>query len=93
MMERAGDSVRVSGAMTYGNARRLLELGLAQIDGGATRFDLAPVRELDSASLSVVFAWQRAAAARGSRLAFANPPPSLLTLAELYGVSQLLTLD
>lgn len=90
MMERAGDRVRVSGAMTYANARQMLELGVSQIEAGAQVFDLEPVAELDSASLSLVFAWQRAATARGAKVSVANPPPSLLTLAQLYGVSDLL---
>jgi phospholipid transport system transporter-binding protein len=92
MMERTADRVVVSGAMTYANARRLLELGLAEIEGGAKVFDLEPVGELDSASLALVFAWQRAAESRGAKVSVRNPPPSLLTLAELYGVAALLPL-
>lgn len=92
MMERAGDRVRVTGAMTYATARRMLELGVSQVEAGATVFDLEPVSEIDSASLSLVFAWQRAAAQRGAKVSLQNPPPSLLTLAQLYGVSDLLPL-
>jgi phospholipid transport system transporter-binding protein len=92
MMERAGDRVRVTGAMTYATARRMLELGVSQIEAGATVFDLEPVGEVDSASLSLVFAWQRAAAQRGAKVSLQSPPPSLLTLAQLYGVSDLLPL-
>lgn len=93
MMERSGERIVVSGAMNYANARRLLELGIAEITQGGRVFDLEPVRELDSASLALVFAWQRAAAERGAKVSVRNPPPSLLTIAQLYGVSDLLPLD
>jgi phospholipid transport system transporter-binding protein len=92
MMARAGDRVVVSGAMTYATARRLLEAGVAEIQRGAKVFDLEPVDELDSASLSLIFAWQRAAAEQGAKVSVRNPPPSLLSLAQLYGVSDLLAL-
>ncbi|MBS1172955.1 MAG: putative binding protein (contains domain) [Proteobacteria bacterium] len=92
MMQRTGDRVEVSGAMTLVNARLLLDLGVKQLEDGAEVFDLASVRELDSASIAVLFGWQRAAAAAGKSVRILNPPRNLLSLAELYGVAELLPL-
>jgi len=92
MMERAGERVDVSGAMTLDNARLLLDLGVRQLQDGAREFDLASVREVDSASIAVLFGWQRAAIAAGRTLRILNPPQNLLSLAELYGVAELLPL-
>jgi phospholipid transport system transporter-binding protein len=92
MMERMGDRVEVSGAMTIAFAREQLRAGETQLGQGARVFDLARVSEVDSAGLSVVFGWQRAAARSGAEIRIANPPPSFLTLAELYGVADLLPL-
>lgn len=92
MKERSRDRVAVSGAMTFASARVQLETGEAQIEQGGRTFDLAGVSEVDSTGLSVVFGWQRAAARIGTEIRIANPPPSFLTLAALYGVSELLPL-
>ena len=89
-MQRVGNRVEVSGAMTLDHARELLESGVRQLQEGAELFDLASVQELDSSGLTVVFGWQRAAARLGKTVSIANPPQNLLSLAELYGVSDLL---
>lgn len=91
-MQREGSRVAVSVPMTLDNARRLLEQGSAEVHSGAALFDLAAVGELDSSSLAVVFGWQRAAAQLGGDIRIANPPASLVSLAELYGVAELLPL-
>jgi ABC-type transporter Mla MlaB component len=40
--------------------------------------------------VATLLAWKRAAAARKAPLALTNPPPSLRSLTELYGVADLL---
>jgi phospholipid transport system transporter-binding protein len=89
-MRRTEERVEVSGAMTLDTARTLLDQGVQQLRDGAQVFDLASVQELDSSGLTVVFGWQRAAARLGKSVRIANPPRNLLSLAELYGVAQLL---
>ena len=81
--------------MVIANARALLETGrglLGAETGSEMRLDLVSVHEADSSALAVLFALQRAAAARGRTLSIANPPPGLLSLAGLYGVVELLPL-
>jgi phospholipid transport system transporter-binding protein len=91
-MQREGSRVAVSAAMTLDHARYLLEQGSTQVKEGATLFDLGAVAELDSSCLAVVFGWQRAAGRAGSTIRIVNPPANLLSLAELYGVAELLPL-
>ncbi|MBI3140856.1 MAG: STAS domain-containing protein [Rhodocyclales bacterium] len=92
MIRDAGDRIEVSGALTLAHARRLLEAGSAQLTRPENVFDLAGVEELDSSGLTVVFGWVRAAQRQGKTVRIANPPQNLLSLAELYGVTELLPL-
>ncbi|MDP1613539.1 MAG: STAS domain-containing protein [Sulfuritalea sp.] len=90
MIHIAGDHVEVSGPMTLRSATGLLAEGEAAIAADAVVFDLAAVTEMDSSCLAVVFAWMRAAKAAGKSLSLLNPPPSLLSLAAVYDVADLL---
>ena len=92
MKERSRDRVEVSGAMTFCQRAGATGSRRGPNRQGGRTFDLAGVSEVDSTGLSVVFGWQRAAARIGTEIRIANPPPSFLTLAALYGVSDLLPL-
>ncbi|MCX8085505.1 MAG: STAS domain-containing protein [Rhodocyclaceae bacterium] len=86
----AGGAVAIAGRMTLERAAALLAEGQAALAAGRERFDLAAVTEVDSSGLAVLFGWQRAARANGKNLRIANPPQSLIKLAEVYGVAELL---
>jgi len=90
MIQISGERVAVSGPMTLPGATVLLAEGEAAIASNATEFDLAAVTEMDSSCLAVVFAWMRAAKAAGKSLSLLNPPQSLLSLAAVYDVADLL---
>ncbi len=90
MIRVTGDCAEVSGPMTMSGASALLSEGEAAIAGNATAFDLAAVTDMDSSCLSVGFGWVRAAKSGGKSLRLLNPPPNLLSLAEVYGVADLL---
>jgi phospholipid transport system transporter-binding protein len=99
MIEQAGDRLRVTAPMVIANARALLEAGqrtLLSLDSrqqsAELLLDLAAVSEVDSSSLSTLFAWQRKASELPVSLRIVNPPASMLSLAALYGVSELLPL-
>jgi len=79
-------------ALTRANAAALLQPGLAAIRGGDLAFDLESVRQVDSAAVALLLAWQREAAASGRRIALTHVPPALVSLAILYGVDGLLDL-
>lgn len=74
-------SVRVDSALAV-EAR-----GLAAITRGVRRFDLSALNDLDSSAVAVLLSWRRAA--REQALEFVGAQPSLLQLAELYGVTAL----
>lgn len=63
--------------------------GIAAIAQGARRFDLSGLTDLDSSAVAVLLSWRRAAQARSVNLEYLGATPSLLQLAELYGVTTL----
>jgi phospholipid transport system transporter-binding protein len=77
--------------LTVANAKTALAQGVAAIQAGKTTFDLASVKTTDSSAVAVLLAWQRAARKAGKPLRYINLPSSLASLADLYGVDELLT--
>jgi phospholipid transport system transporter-binding protein len=55
--------------------------------------DLERVEAVDSAGIALLLAWKRRAAAEGKPMTFTHIPPSLASLAQLYGVGELLVAD
>jgi phospholipid transport system transporter-binding protein len=55
--------------------------------------DLARVDAVDSAGVALLLAWKRRARVEGKALAFAHLPASLASLAQLYGVEDLLVAE
>ena len=88
MIERAGNELRVSGALTIATAMAMCESGKRELDAHMV-IDLAAVTEVDSTALSVLFEWRRAAQQKKLRISFRNLPDSMQSLAALYGVADL----
>ncbi len=84
------ERIAITGGMTMTTARELLQRGAQALATGNPEFDLSGVGETDSAGLAVLFGWQRAAQAQGKPLRVTNIPASLISLAEVYGVTDLL---
>ncbi|QBI04555.1 STAS domain-containing protein [Pseudoduganella sp. SL102] len=78
-------------ALTVDNATAALEHGLAALQAGQSEFDMRNVVAVDSAAVSVMLAWQRAAHAAGITLRLVNLPPMLQSLTKLYGVCSLVS--
>ena len=55
-------------------------------------FDFSEVTEADSSALAVMLGWLRAASLSRSTVKFAQIPKGVVSLAELYGVTELLPL-
>ena len=55
--------------------------------------DLQRVEAVDSAGVALLLAWKRRARAEAKPLTFVHMPPSLASLAELYGVEDLLVAE
>jgi phospholipid transport system transporter-binding protein len=89
-MSEALDNLQSLTSLTVLNASAALERGLAALKAGQTVFDLRHVLTVDSAAVSVMLAWQRAAQDAGLKLELKNLPPALQSLTKLYGVCSLL---
>ncbi|HEU4708823.1 MAG TPA: STAS domain-containing protein [Methylophilaceae bacterium] len=83
-----GNCWRVSGPMTVEKVNALLE------ESGAlampSEIDLDQVSEVDTTAISMLFEWQRKAQAQNNKITFLNLPDNLVSLARLYGVSDLI---
>ena len=92
MIERRDDRLLLSGAITFGDAVQWRESVLEQIDRDGLVIDLAAVSEADSAAVSLLLEWVREAAARGYAVRYANLPRTIVSLAEVYGITPLIPL-
>lgn len=92
-MDSGGNIVHVSGRLTMETAADLFRKGVPLKDG-VTDFvvDMAQVDVVDSSAVSLMLVWLRAAQRSQVRLAFINVPENLLSLANLYGVAESLSL-
>ena len=80
-------------SLNFANAKNVLRKGLEAIANGEHECDLGELVQIDSASVAVLLAWQRAAQQSHLPLRFVNTPESLVSLASLYGVNELLALS
>jgi phospholipid transport system transporter-binding protein len=55
--------------------------------------DLERIEAVDSAGVALLLAWKRRAESEGKPLAFAHLPAGLASLAQLYGVEELLVAE
>ena len=78
--------------LTMPGARSAQAEGVQAIEAGAAVIDLQSVPAVDSAAVAILLAWRRTAHRQGRTLDFQNPPPALTSLAQLYGVADLLAL-
>lgn len=92
MIREQQGRLEVSGGMTLDVAARLLAEGNAQVGSRDLVVDLAAVDAVDSSALAVIFGWVRQAKQNGRAIKVTNPPAQLMSLAELYGVVELLPL-
>lgn len=87
MLTREGEILKVAGPMNIDSAAALLN----QSNGMLTDIhivDLAGVTEIDSAAVSLLLEWRRQA--KNQALRFTNLPVAIKSLAELYGVADLI---
>lgn len=89
MIECTGGRCTLQGAVTLENALQLREEGLRLFTAPEVTLDLAAVTEVDSAAVSLLFEWRRAALAANRSIRYVNLPANLTSLAELYGVTDL----
>jgi phospholipid transport system transporter-binding protein len=84
------DRCTIEGPVTADNVLSLLAQGAQQLTGPRMTVDLSGVTEVDSTALSLLLEWRREAIRDGREVRFRNLPASMKSLAELYGVTELL---
>ena len=86
--------LRFSGSMSIVNVTVLLKAGqeflFSQKGKGEIIFNLSEVEEVDSSALCVLFSLLRSAQELGIKTRITHPPSSMISLAQLYGVSDAL---
>jgi phospholipid transport system transporter-binding protein len=80
----------VQGPITVDNVVTLLEQGREQLTSASATIDLSGVTEVDSSALSLLLEWRRDAVRSGRAVHFDRLPANLQSLAQLYGVTELL---
>ena len=79
-----------TGALTFANAGPVLAAARALPLPATGVVDCSGIAAVDSATVALLLAVRRGAAARGATLVFTGVPPALATLASLYGVEEML---
>lgn len=90
MIECRDGNCVVQGPITIENVVPLLAEGNGLFTAAQATVDLAGVAEVDSSALSLLLEWRREAARNGRSIRYLNLPANLKSLAELYGVTELL---
>lgn len=89
MIVRQGNRFLIDGPVTLYNVATLISEGAA-LDGDSVIVDLARVTSADSSALSLLLEWVRRFGSSGRQIAFANISHNLQSLAELYGIVDLI---
>ena len=82
-----------AGSLTMDSAATVLAISAEAALPATGVIDLERVEAVDSAGVALLLAWKRRAAAEGKPLVFAHLPASLASLAQLYGVEELLAAE
>jgi phospholipid transport system transporter-binding protein len=84
-----GDNWRFDGALTLENAATVMDASQALPFPPSGRVDLRGLTRADSAALAVIMALRRRARTEGRSLVLDGMPAGLASLAEVYGVEDL----
>lgn len=90
MITREDGRLVISGRLTIATVPELFEAGLQHLTSEDLLVDLSQVEAVDSAAISMLLGWLRAAQRSQHALHITGLPEDLLSLAHLYGVSELL---
>lgn len=102
MITRSTDRLQVSGLVTMATVSALFKEGLMQqknsssnaaLSNDVLEIDFAQLDKVDSSAVSLMLVWLREAQRNNVTIRFANVPANLMSLAKLYGVSELLNMD
>ena len=90
MTGHEGEWMMVNGNLNIETVPDLFKTGLQHLAGDDLNVDFSKVTSVDSAAVSMLLGWTRAAQRVGQELRVRGLPQDLLNLAHLYGVAELL---
>ena len=90
MIVNDGGWVVVNGKLTMETVPAMFESGIQHLAREELRVDFSQVEAVDSAAVSMLLGWTRAAQRSQRKLRVKALPADLLSLARLYGVAELL---
>jgi phospholipid transport system transporter-binding protein len=85
-----GDWMVLQGNLNMDSVPALYATGLQRLAGEDLLVDFSQVETVDSAAVSMLLGWERAAQRTARELQVKGLPEDLLSLARLYGVDKLL---
>lgn len=90
MITREGERLMLSGRLTMSTVPSLYKIGLQHLATEDFLVDFSKVEAVDSAAISMLLGWSRAAQGSQRNLRVTGLPDDLLSLARLYGVAEML---
>ncbi|MGC2167364.1 MAG: STAS domain-containing protein [Gallionella sp.] len=85
-----GDRMMLQGHLNMGTVPQWYASGLQRLNDHGLYADFSAVESVDSAAVSMLLAWTRAAQRGDHKFEVASLPADLLSLARLYGVEDML---
>lgn len=89
-MRQTNGTILLEGPVTMKTVPGLMDRWTEAVRDGAARIDFAGVTEVDSAAIAAALGWFRAASSSGRKLEFTGLSETMVNLARLYGVEDLL---
>lgn len=90
MISREGERLVLNGRLTIETVPEVFESGLRHLAEEGLLVDMTQVEAVDSAAVSMLLGWSRAAQRNGRTLRVSGLPADLISLATLYGVADML---
>lgn len=90
MISKRGNRYLIEGPVTLAGVSALLAEGSRSFEGNPVVVDLSGVTEADSSALSLILEWTRRMHGSNRQIFFANLGESLVSIANLYGVTELI---
>lgn len=86
-----GPHWHIDGEVVFNNVSSLLETATNFNSAQPTVIDFVKVTNVDTSAISLMLEWQRRAMLAHSSVSFVNLSPNLLSLANLYGVEDIIS--
>ncbi len=90
MIRKQGDRYLIEGPVTLAGVSALLAEGSRSFEGNPVVVDFSGVTEADSSAISLILEWTRRVHGSNRQIFFANLGESLVSIANLYGVKELI---